>query len=185
MDPVIPFDWYRLFIGKEPPLYFLEIVFRVILIYTFTVFALRFVGKRGQRQMSPFELVLIIALGSATGDSMLYPEVPVFYGWLIILTVVSLNWLLSELQLRYKSINTFLEGNPQLMVRDGKIIEESLQKERLRREELMELLREQEVTNTGEVQYAFLERTGFLGLFRRAKTEQIVGESTYPTDYQE
>lgn len=51
MDPVIPFDWYRLFIGAEPPLYFLEIVFRVILIYSFTVLMRRYMGKRGQRQM--------------------------------------------------------------------------------------------------------------------------------------
>jgi uncharacterized membrane protein YcaP (DUF421 family) len=57
-----------------------------------------------------------------------------------------------------------------------------LQKEHLRREELLELLRELEVKNTGEIQFAFLERTGNLGLFRLPEAEQVEGESTYPTD---
>jgi uncharacterized membrane protein YcaP (DUF421 family) len=182
MDPIIPFEWERLFIGEHPPLYFLEIIFRIILIYSFAVFALRYIGKRGQRQMAPFELVLIIALGSATGDSMLYPEVPIFYAWLIILVMIALNRLLSGLQFHYKSINTFLEGDPRLMIRKGQIMKENLHKEHLRREELLELLRELEVKNTGEVQFAFLERTGNLGLFRFPEAEQVEGESTYPTD---
>ncbi|MBE2237723.1 MAG: DUF421 domain-containing protein [Caldilineaceae bacterium] len=185
MDPVVPFDWHRLFIGEQPPLFFLEIVFRVIMIYAFTVIALRVMGKRGQRQMSPFELVLIIALGSATGDSMFYPEVPIFYAWLIVLLVVGLDRLLSVMQISSKRVNTFLEGNPRLMVREGKIVEESLQKELLRREELLGLLREQEITNTGDVQYVFLEPTGQLGIFRSAKQQQFEGVSTYPDNCEE
>lgn len=70
MDTITPFDWYRMFIGEQPPLYFLEIVVRIVLIYAFAVFVLRYMGKRGLRQMAPFELMLVIALGSATGDSM-------------------------------------------------------------------------------------------------------------------
>jgi uncharacterized membrane protein YcaP (DUF421 family) len=185
MDPIVPFDWYRLFIGTEPPLYLLEIIFRVVFIYSFAVFALRYMGKRGQRQLSPFELVLVIALGSATGDSMLYPEVPILYAWLIILAMVALDRLLSALQFRYRSINTFLEGQPSLMVREGKILEKSLNREKLRREELMALLREQEVSHTGEIQYAFLEQTGKLGLFRHATAEYLRGESTYPESFEE
>jgi len=185
MDPIIPFDWQRLFIGNEPPLYFLEIVVRVILIYSFTVIVLRYMGKRGQRQMSPFELVLVIALGSATGDSMFYPEVPIFYAWLIILVMVGLDRLLSELQFHNKAINTFLEGTPRLLVRRGKILEEGLRKEQLREDELMALLREQKIADTGEVEYAFLEQTGNLGIFHCKPSEMFDGESTYPSDYAE
>jgi uncharacterized membrane protein YcaP (DUF421 family) len=182
MEPITPFDWYRLFIGEQPPLYFLEIVFRVICIYAFAVVVLRYMGKRGQRQMSPFELVLVIALGSATGDSMLYPEVPILYAWLIILVMVLLNLLLAELQYQSKSINTFLEGTPRMLVREGKIIEHNLHKEHLRREELFALLREREISNTGEVQYIFLEQTGHVGLFRRAEGEWLEGEDTLPPE---
>ena len=46
----------------------------------------------------------------------------------------------------------------------------------------MQLLREQGVKNTGQVRYAFLERTGNLGLFRNSEEETIAGESTFPDD---
>lgn len=182
MDPITPFDWHRIFIGTQPPLFFLEIVVRVILIYTFTILVLRYMGKRGQRQMTPFELVLVIALGSATGDSMFYPEVPIFYAWFIILLMVLLDRLLSELKYRFQNINTFLVGNPRLLVQDGNVLEHNLHKEDLRIEELMALLREKEISDTGELDYVFLETTGNLGLLRRNKADQTQEQRTYPLD---
>jgi uncharacterized membrane protein YcaP (DUF421 family) len=182
MEPITPFDWERLFLGVEPTMYFLEIVFRVILIYSFAVVALRYMGKRGRRQMTPFEFVLIIALGSATGDSMFYPEVPILYAWLIILVVVVLDRGLTFLQTRSKAAYVFLEGKPRLMVRDGQVIDKSLQAEDLRREELMALLREKQISDTGELRYAFLETTGSIGLLKRAEAETAEVESTVPEE---
>lgn len=183
MEPVTPFDWQRLFIGHHPPLFLLEIILRVILIYGFAVFMLRYMGKRGQRQMTPFELLVVIALGSATGDSMFYPEVPIFYAWLIIFIVVLLNRLLDVLQVRVKWVNVFLEGQPQLLIKEGKILTANLEKEHLRQGEFLALLREKEVKNIGEVKYAFLEQTGQLGILRYEKEEQREGESTLPENY--
>lgn len=185
MEPVQPFNWERLFLGSEPPLYLLEIILRVILIYGFAVFMLRYMGKRGQRQMTPFELLVVIALGSATGDSMFYPEVPILYAWLIILIVVALNRILDKLQLRFKGVSLFLEGEPRLMVRNGEIQSESLEKEHLRREEFLALLREQGIKDLGEIRFAFLEQTGHLGILRYDKEKQVQKGSTLPPDYGE
>ena len=66
------------------------------------------------------------------------------------------------------------------MIFEGEIIEHSLRQTNLRRDEFLAMLREQEVTDTGEVRYAFLERTGQLGLFRYDKGEGKERESTYP-----
>jgi uncharacterized membrane protein YcaP (DUF421 family) len=184
MEPVIPFDWQRIFLGEEPPLYLLEIVFRVVVIYIFAVLLLRLTGKRGKRQLSHFELVIVIALGSAVGDSMFYPEVPILYAWLIITLIVLLDLLLSELQMRSKAMNSFLEGDPRMLVENGRILDDSLDKERLRRDELMALLREQEVADTGEVKYAFLEETGHLGLIKYEPGEKVSGVNTFPDDLQ-
>jgi uncharacterized membrane protein YcaP (DUF421 family) len=144
---------------------------------------LRFMGKRGQRQMTPFELLVVIALGSATGDSMFYPEVPILYAWMIILIVVMLNRFLDKLQLHSRRINVFLEGTPRLMVKEGKILFENLEKEHLRPEEFKALLREQKINNTGEIQYAFLEQTGHLGVLRYKEGAQLYGESTLPEGF--
>lgn len=182
METLKPFDWHRLFIGEQPPLFFLEIVVRVLLTYTFAVVALRYMGKRGQRQMSPFELVLVIALGSATGDAMFSPEVPILYAWVIITAMVGLNRLLGIAQVRSRAVNDFLEGRPQLVLSAGRILDRSLRDEHLRRCEFLALLREQGVRNTGEIEYAYLEATGRLGLLRAPSNRQYDGESTLPQD---
>ncbi|MCA9866383.1 MAG: DUF421 domain-containing protein [Anaerolineae bacterium] len=185
MDPVVPFDWQRMFVGAQPPLFFLEIVLRVILVYGFTVIMLRLTGKRGQRQMTRFELVLVIALGSATGDTMFYPEVPILYAWLIIAVMVGLDRLLGELQFHFKKINTFLVGDPRLLLKNGRILDKSLHPEQIRRDELLGLLREQEVENTGELKYVFIEETGNLGIIRQPSGQEVDGESTVPVSYEE
>lgn len=162
------------------PLYLLEIVFRTVLVYLFAAVMLRFMGKRGNRGLSPFENVVIIALGSATGDTMFYPQVPIFYAWLVIAVVVLLDNLMAAAQLRFGHLNTFIEGDPRLMVFEGEIVDANLKQAKLRRDEFLAMLRTQEITDTGEVRYAFLERSGQLGLFRYDKGEGKTRESTYP-----
>lgn len=180
MDPVTPFDWHRMFLGDHAPLYLLEVVFRVAAIYLFAVFALRMMGARGNRSLSPFETLVIIALGSATGDSMFYPDVPIVYAWLVISIVVAMDWALAKLQVRSLLVNRALEGSPILLVRDGAVIDQALVSSKLRRDELMGFLREQGVEDTGEIRYAFLELSGEIGLLRYAPDEGGQVESTLP-----
>ena len=178
MDPVTPFDLQRMFLGSQPPLFFLEMLFRIIVIYLFSVFALSFMGKRGRREMSPFEYMVIIALGSATGDSMFYPEVPLLYAFLVIVTIVVLNQAVGALQFRSKRVHRFVEGEPGLLVENGRMMLDNLKRERMTQDELFSRLREASVENIGEVRYAFLELSGELGLILFEKGEGVKGQST-------
>lgn len=177
MEPVTPFEWRRIFIGAQPPLFFLEIVFRIVVIYLFAVIVLSFMQKRGRREMSAFEYVVVIALGSATGDGMFYPEVPLLYTFLVITVMVLLNSGVSALQFRSRRVHTFVEGEPGLLVREGRVLEASLKRERMTRDELFSMLREAQIANTGRVRYAFLELSGELGLIL-FEDEGVAGEST-------
>lgn len=182
MEPTVPLDWDRMFFGVQPPLFFLEIVIRVVLVYLFAVLMLRLMGKRGKRQMSTFELVIIIALGSATGDTMFYPEVPILYAWIITTVMIGLDRLLAELQFHSKKANSFLQGDPRLMLENGVVIEDNLHPELMRKDELLALLRQAEIQDTGEVKYVFLEETGKLGIMKHEPGEEVPGESTFPPD---
>ena len=166
MDPATPFDWHRMFIGDEPPLFFLEILFRVVVIYLFAAVVVRFMGKRGQRQLSAFEFVVVIALGSATGDAMFYPQVPILYAWLVITVVVLLSGVLAKAQLWSQRVNSFLEGTPRPLVWEGRVLEGNVRKENLRHDEFLAMLREAGISDTGELRYAFLERSGNVGYLR-------------------
>ena len=178
MDPITPFDLQRMFIGNQPPLFFLEIVVRIVLIYVFSVIVLSFMGKRGRREMSPFEYMVIIALGSATGDSMFYPDVPLLYAFLVITTIVLLNQAVSALQYRSRRVHKFIEGEPGLLIKDARVLRDNLKRERMTEDELFSMLREAKIENVGEVRYAFLELSGELGLILYDEGERVQGMST-------
>jgi uncharacterized membrane protein YcaP (DUF421 family) len=180
-DAVSPLDLQRMFFGVQPPHYFAEIVLRILLIYGFAAVLLRWMGKRGRRELSPFELLVVIALGSATGDSMFYPEVPILHAWVVVAAVVACDVGMGHLQFRSTRVQRFMESTPRVVIREGRVDHDALRAERLRLDELYSMLREHGIANTGEVRYALLELSGDLGLVRYPEGETRPGDSTLRT----
>ncbi|SMB81154.1 DUF421 domain-containing protein [Deinococcus hopiensis] len=162
---VIPFDLARMFLGDTSPLFLLEIAFRTALMFLWLVFLLRVTGKRGLAQLSPLELAIVIGLGSAAGDPMFYPEVPLLHAMLVLALVVVFQRLLSFLVIRSERVETFVEGKPVELVRDGVIFLSALAQANLSREDLFERLRAQGVRQLGEVQRVYFEQDGNLSVF--------------------
>lgn len=72
---LLSIDWTKLLVGEENIEFLIEISIRTIIMYFIILIGLRLLGKRGVRQLSVFELVVIISLGSAAGDPMFYKEI--------------------------------------------------------------------------------------------------------------
>lgn len=160
------FDLYRIFVGDQPPIFFVEILFRTIVMYLYVLLVLRLMGKRGMGQLSPFEFTIIIALGSAVGDPMFYPEVPLLHCLAVVTVVVGMTRFVTYLSNRSEKVEKFLEGQPCRVVADGELDLESIDRERFSREELFMLLRERGVRQLGQVQRAYLEPSGAISAFR-------------------
>jgi uncharacterized membrane protein YcaP (DUF421 family) len=147
------------------PLFFLEIVFRTLVMYLYTIFLARMVGQGGIGQIGPFEFVLVIAVGSAAGDPMFYPEVGLFQGILVITVVIVLHRLTGFVFQHHRKLEDKIEGLPVPMVENGRIVEASLGSGTLSERELMGMLRVAGVRDVGEVEHAFLETSGKLSVF--------------------
>ena len=175
METVTPFEWKRIFLGTEnEALFLLEIGFRVTFIYLFAVLVMRLLGKRGNRSLSMFENVLIIALGSAIGDTMFYPKVPLIFACVVIVLIVAMSRYLQYLQINNKSVNTFLDGKPTTLIENGILSESGLKSSRIRKEELYGMLRHHSIRDLGEVEHAILERTGKLSVFMYEKSTNFI-----------
>lgn len=160
-----PFDWHRMFIGDHPILFTGEILFRTVVIYVFTVALVRLLGKRGMRQLTPFELVIIIALGSAVGDPMFYADVPLLHGMAVIATIVFLQTGLEHLTTRSATIERIMESDSSLVVLNGRLQWKEMRREETSRNELFEQLRERGVENLAQVRAALIEPSGNLSVF--------------------
>ena len=175
-----PFDLARMFIGDLPPLFFLEIAVRTFLMYLYTLLAVRFVGKRSFGQLTLFDFLVVIMLGSAAGDPMFYEDVPLVHGFVVITVVVLVERMINFFTNRSKKLETYVEGVPTLVIRDGKVLDDVLRSEEISRAELMMQLRKNGVRSVGEVDLAYLELSGELSVFKRENERKTRGESTLP-----
>ncbi len=165
-DPVVPFDLVRMFFGTDPALYYLEIVLRTCVVYTYALLLIRWVGGRGIAQMSTVEFLLVIALGSAVGDAMFYPEVPLFHAMLVITVVVLINKILDSLIFQFRPMEKLIDGKTARVISNGVMNTETLRDSKIGKSELFESLREQGYVHLGEVRQAYLETTGRFSFFR-------------------
>jgi uncharacterized membrane protein YcaP (DUF421 family) len=182
MDPVTPFEWGRMLWGVEPPTYILEILFRVAAIYIAGVIVLSFADKRSRRQATSFDLMILIALGSAVGDVLFYPTVPIAYALAVLIGILLMDKLSARLQSRFSPVREFITGTSRLLMSEGRVLEDALRKESLSRAELYSMLREAKVGNTGRVRSASLEISGELGVVEYPHGEGGDGDDILPED---
>lgn len=167
MDKIVQaFDWHRIFLGDEPPLFFLEIGFRTAIIYVYSLMLLRWLGSRTIGQLSTIEFLLVIALGSAVGDAMFYPDVPLAHALLVITVVVVANKLLDVVIAKSARAARVIDGDPEEAIRNGVICKGFLEGNTLSDTELFQQLREHGVAHLGEVAHAYLETDGAITVFK-------------------
>ncbi len=173
----------RIFLGKNSPWFLLEVVFRTAFIFTYTLVLVRWMGKRGMGQLSPFELAIIIALGSAVGDPMIYDDVPLLSSMIAIGVIIGLQQLLGHLTQKNEHVEQWVESRTELLVEKGRIDLSRLARERLSNNELFEMLRIEGVAHLGQVRQAFIEPSGRLSVIRWSPSRP--GLSVMPTSCQE
>lgn len=174
------FDPIRMLVGDFSWAFTLEIVLRTAIMYLYTLAVVRAMGKRGLGHLSPFELVIIVALGSSVGDPMFYADVPLLHGIVVITVVVALQRVLQEVTERSPRIEALLESKARRLVTGGVIDEEALDREELTEKELFSALREREVENLGQVRLAYIEPSGVITVFKVDDGPSIGGRTILP-----
>jgi uncharacterized membrane protein YcaP (DUF421 family) len=174
------FDPVRMLVGDFSWEFTLEIVLRTVIMYVYTLAVVRILGKRGLGHLSPFELVIIVALGSAVGDPMFYADVPLAHGIIVITVVVALQRALEELTEWSPRVEAVLESQARRLVTAGVVDVEALDSEELTETELFSALREREIEHLGEVKLAYLEPSGVITVFKVDKDEAPMGRSVLP-----
>lgn len=180
------FDWERLLLGLPPKLYMVEILLKAVIIFALLVLVMRLMGKRGQKDLSPMQQMLLIALGSAAGDAMLYPQVPLAYAALILVGVTVLTIGLEWVSERSRAVRDYMESRPTVLVRDGRVDRDALLKERTTRRELYAELRFHGARALSQVDLAVLEVTGDISVFlndRPAERDDLIDYVVEPDRY--
>ena len=166
------FDIKRMLIGDESPLFLLEIAVRTLVIYTYTLALLRWLGSRAIGQLSTVEFLLVIGLGSAVGDAMFYSDVPLLHAMVVITIVVVANRVIDLLIAKSTAVEKTVDGRPREAVRDGVVCSDFVKRGTLGRGELFQQLRENGVRNLGQVEHAYVETDGVITVFKAEKANE-------------
>lgn len=180
-DDIKVFDWHRIFYSDNIPIsYLAEIGVRTVIMFLVLIFVLKLISKRGVKQLSVFELAILIALGSATGDPMFYHYVPVTYGIVVLLVVIFLYKIITTLAANSKKLELILEGKPVCLLINGKIDYKNYRKVGLPYDKFFAELRLKNVSHLGQVKKVYLETSGEMSVYMFEDKDVCLGLPIYP-----
>lgn len=144
-------------------------VLRTVILYGLLVTAMRLMGKRQLGELQPTELVVTLLLSDLAAVPMQENGLPLLNGVLPILVLVSLELLISGWMLKSPKIARLVSGSPLPIIRDGKVNEGVMRRLRISVDDLLESLRQQDIFDIRQVQYAIAETNGHISVFQYPK----------------
>lgn len=138
----------------------LEKILRPVIVYLCLILFLRVFGKRELAQLNPFDLVVLLCLSNTVQNSIIGDDNSVSGGIIGVLSLLTINFLLTQLLFRMPKLNKALEGSETVLIRQGKVDWEALKKETLSELELKSVLHKQGLRDYSEVERCVLEPSG-------------------------
>ena len=138
---------------------------RTVILYLILICVIRLMGKRQIGEMEPSEFVVTMLVANLAAIPMQDGGIPLFSGLVPILTVLGVELVLSWLTLRSVALRRFLCGKPVILIDNGVLLQDNLRQTRVTLDELTGHLREKDVLDITQVQYAILETDGNLSVF--------------------
>jgi len=144
-----------------------EFVFRAVVVYVLLLAMLRVSGKRTVGQFTPFDLLVVVLLGTAVQNSLIGEDVSLLGGLLLAVTLIACNWLVGFATARSRRLDRLVEGCPVLLGRDGQLFDRALRRENLSLSDVEEAMRDNGVADIADVALVTLEVDGTITVVPR------------------
>lgn len=138
----------------------MDIALRAIVLYAFIFLLMRVTGRRELSSLGPADLVLLIVLGDAVQQGLTQDDYTVTGAIIAISTIATMQVVTSYLAFRFRRVRRVVDGDPIVLVQDGRVLEKNLRRERLTVQELAEEMRGQQIVSLKDVQWAVFEPSG-------------------------
>ena len=146
---------------------------RTVILYFILMIGLRLMGKRQIGELEPSELVLTLIISDLAAVPMQDFGIPLVNGVLPIITLFSLSMLLSFISLKSVKFRALACGRPTVIIREGKVLQQNMARNRFTVDELLEQLRSQGYSDLSAVKYAILETSGQVSVLPYTKASPI------------
>lgn len=151
----------------------LEITLRTLTAIAILFVMTKLLGKRQVSQLSVFEYITGITIGSLAAYISLDMEATWYLGLVALSVWVLVALGIEYLQLKVKPIRDFLDGKGRVLIKDGKVLEENLKKERVTIDELMDELRRKQAFKLSDVEFAVMEPSGEINVLLTRENQPL------------
>jgi uncharacterized membrane protein YcaP (DUF421 family) len=144
----------------------MDLVIRAVIAFLFVLLLTRIIGRRELSSMEPFDLILLVVLGDLLQQGITQSDYSITGALLVVSTFGLLTVAVSYVSFRVPKLRPLLDGEPIVLIQDGKPIEANLHRERLTLEEVAAEARLQQIDTLEKVRWAILETNGSISFIK-------------------
>ncbi|MED4151595.1 DUF421 domain-containing protein [Priestia aryabhattai] len=158
----------------------LIMVARTVLLYVVVLIIFRVMGKREIGELSILDLVVFIMIAEMAVMAIENPKDPLLYSILPMLTLLIIQIGLAIWSLKSNRMRNFIDGKPSIIIENGKINEHEMKRQRYNFNDLLVQLRDKNIKNVADVEFAILESSGRLSVFEKDQQSGKKGNLNLP-----
>ena len=138
----------------------MDLVLRTIYVFFLILLVTRAVGRRELSSMEPFDLILLVVIGDLIQQGVTQSDYSLTGTTTVIATMATLVVTTAYVSFRFRRLRPLLEGEPILLMADGRLLEKNLRRQRMTVEEIRAEARQQSIATLDDIDYAVLETNG-------------------------
>jgi uncharacterized membrane protein YcaP (DUF421 family) len=146
----------------------MDIVLRAAVAYVFIIFILRIIGRRELSTLGPADLVLLVVMGDLVQNGVTQSDQSMTGVFLAVSTFAMLTVAMSLLVFKSRRAQTLIDGEPLVLVEDGKLIAKNLSTERINAADIAEEARGQGIETFADIKWCVLETSGRLSFVKKS-----------------
>jgi uncharacterized membrane protein YcaP (DUF421 family) len=146
----------------------MDIVLRAIIIYVLVFAFTRALGRRELSTLQPFDFILLVVIGDLIQSGVTQNDLSVTGVLLVVCTIGILQVIFSYLSFRFRRVRPLLQGEPIVLVENGRLIDRNMRRERLTLDDLAEKARLNEIESIDQVKWAVLETNGDISFIKQS-----------------
>jgi len=152
---------------------YVSIIFRTLALYAVILTIFRVMGKREIGELSLLDLVVFMMIAEMAAIAIEKTDDPLIKSLVPMLLLVGVQYFLAFISLKSKRFRLLVDGKPSIIINKGKIDEKEMRKQRYNFDDLLLQLREGGVSDIEDVDYAILETSGKLSIFKRGEKANL------------
>ncbi len=149
---------------------------RTVILYVFAITSIRIMGKRQIGELQPSDLVVTLLISQIISIPIQDTDIPLVNTIIPIFLLVGFEILTSVFNMKSIKFRTFMQGQPVVIINDGKLDQKLLKELRFTVDDLLESLRQKDVFDISQVQYAIVETNGQLSVLLKAEYDMVTRE---------